>query len=27
MKKEPSGEFSCMPTDPIGTAAPKKYGH
>jgi len=27
MKKEPSGVFSCMPTDPIGTAAPKKYGH
>ncbi len=27
MKKDPSGVFSCMPTDPIGTAAPKKYGH
>ncbi|MCK5392048.1 MAG: hypothetical protein KAJ31_06440 [Deltaproteobacteria bacterium] len=27
MKKEPSGEFSCMPVDPIGTAAPKRYGH
>jgi hypothetical protein len=27
MKKEPSGEFSCMPTELIGAAAPKKYGH
>ncbi len=27
MKKEPSSKFSCTYTDPIGTAAPKKYGH
>jgi hypothetical protein len=27
MRKEPSGEFSCMPADPIGTAAPTRYGH
>lgn len=27
MKKEASGEFSCIPTEPIGVAAPKKYGH
>ena len=27
MKKEASGEFSCMPTEPIGAAAPKRYGH
>lgn len=27
MKKEPSGEFSCMPSEPIGSTAPKRYGH
>ncbi len=27
LKKEPSGEFSCMPTEPIGPAALKRYGH
>ena len=27
MRKEPSGEFSCMSTEPIGTAAPKRYGY
>lgn len=27
MKKEASDEFSCMPTEPIGTATPSRYGH
>ncbi|MGB3728053.1 MAG: hypothetical protein WBA70_02220, partial [Thermodesulfobacteriota bacterium] len=27
MRKEASGEFSCMPTEPIGVAAPSRYGH
>lgn len=27
MKKQASGEFSCMPTEPIGITGPKKYGY
>ncbi len=27
MKKTASNEFSCMPTDPIGTTKPRSYGH
>jgi len=27
MKKEPSGEFLCIPSEPIGSAAPRRYGH
>ncbi len=27
MKKQPSGELSCMPADPIGNTKPRTYGH
>lgn len=27
MKKEASGVFSCIPTEPIGVATPSRYGH
>ncbi len=27
MKKQSSGELSCMPADPIGNTKPRTYGH
>lgn len=27
MVKEPSGEFSCIPSEPIGSVKPRSYGH
>jgi len=27
MKKEPSGEYLCIPSEPIGSVKPRKYGH
>jgi len=27
IKKQPSGEFSCIPSEPIGSVKPKSYGH